>query len=268
MKSAGKFMFNFLRIIVAVVLIVAGGLKIYQALGGDADIPSTKAEETMSEDDYKSACVEPDYKEFLRYPDKYKGTKVRIKVQIKQTINGNWRAQDDSDGYGWYMGDEYYLSDKRGSDAVKILEDDILIVYGDFSGLKEITRSLTGVQDEVPRINVRYADIVEDSPEDSYAEILEEYSKKMRDATPTLIAEFHEEAKNNANGIMGLAEISNQKVSVLAEISTEGVQKMAKVMYASKESSYEEYSNWAGKLQDVYMEEAGKIQDVYMKAAS
>ena len=268
MKPAGKFMLNFLRIIIAVVFVVAGGLKIYQALGGDVDTTSTKAEETISEADYKTACVEPDYKGFLRYPDKYEGTKVCIKVQIKQRIDGSFRAQADTDGYGLYIGDEYYLVDKRETGSVKILDEDVVMVYGEFTGIKKITRALSGTQDEIPKISVKYAEIVEDNPETNYEEILAEYSKKMRDATPVLIDEFHDEAAGNTNGIVGLAEISNQKISVLAEISTEGVQQMAKVMYASKESSYEEYSNWAGKLQEVYMEEAGKIQEAYMKAAS
>lgn len=102
----------------------------------------------------------------------------------------------------------------------------------------------------------------------SYEDILNEYSKKLREATPRLIEEYNEEAKNNQDGLMGLATISNEKVSELAEISVEGVQEMAELHLNKGSGSYDEYEEWADKLNDVYMEEAAKIQDAYMKSAS
>ena len=102
----------------------------------------------------------------------------------------------------------------------------------------------------------------------SYEDILNEYSKKLREATPRLIEEYNDEAKNNQDGLMGLATICNEKVSELAEISVEGVQEMAELHLNKGSGSYDEYEEWAGKLNDVYMEEAAKIQDVYMKSAS
>lgn len=107
-----------------------------------------------------------DYKELFRYPDKYKGTKVMVKVRVAQIVSANfsgsrkaWRAYTDNSGYGFYADDEYYMLDKRGGDAVKILEDDIITVYGEFTGLEKITRALTGTTDELPRIEVKYADL-------------------------------------------------------------------------------------------------------------
>jgi hypothetical protein len=107
----------------------------------------------------------------------------------------------------------------------------------------------------------------DNSNETSYEDILNEYSQKLRDATPVLIEEYNEEAKSNQDGLMGLATLSNKKVSALAEISLEGTQKMANLHIYSGSGSYDEYSEWAGKLQDVYVEEAAKIQDAYMKSA-
>ena len=66
----------------------------------------------------------------------------------------------------------------------------------------------------------------------------------------------------------GLAKISNDKISKLAEISNEGVGEMAKVMYKTGSGKYSEYEAWAGKLTDVYMSEAGKITDAYMNSAT
>lgn len=123
----------------------------------------------ISEGAYKAQCRQMDYKELFRYPDKYKGTKVMVKVRVAQIVSANfsgsrkaWRAYTDNSGYGFYADDEYYMLDKRGGDAVKILEDDIITVYGEFTGLEEITRALTSTTDELPRIEVKYADLVEE----------------------------------------------------------------------------------------------------------
>ena len=102
---------------------------------------------------------------------------------------------------------------------------------------------------------------------DSYEAILNEYSQKLRNATPVLIEEYNEAAKSNQDGLSGLATLCNEKVSELAKISTDGIQEMAKLYYKQGSGKYEEYSEWGAKLQDVYMEEASKIQDVYMKSA-
>lgn len=123
----------------------------------------------ISEDDYKAECQTVDYKELCRYPEKYEGTKVVVKVKVSQIIDANfsgsekaWRTYTDNSGYGFYADDEYYMLDKRGGDAVKILEDDIITVYGEFTGLEKITRALTSTTDELPRIEVKYADLVDE----------------------------------------------------------------------------------------------------------
>ena len=121
----------------------------------------------ISEDAYKPQCRQMDYKELFRYPDKYKGTKVMVKVRVAQIVSANfsgsrkaWRAYTDNSGYGFYD-DEYYMLDKRVSNAVKVLTDDIVVVYGEFTGLETVTRALTGTTDELPRIEVRFADLAE-----------------------------------------------------------------------------------------------------------
>lgn len=99
-----------------------------------------------------------------------------------------------------------------------------------------------------------------------YQSVLNEYSTKLKNKTPSLIAEYKNEASKNTNGLNGLATICNNKVSILAGISTEGIGKMANIYHEYGSGKYSEYESWAGKLQDVYMKEAGKIQDVYMNS--
>lgn len=98
----------------------------------------------------------------------------------------------------------------------------------------------------------------------TYQSILDEFSKKLKTATPKLVKEYKQEASKNSNGITGLAEISNNKIQELAKISTDGIEEMAKLMYSSGSGSYSEYEKWAGKLQDVYTKQAGKITAAYM----
>jgi hypothetical protein len=61
------------------------------------------------------------------------------------------------------------------------------------------------------------------------------------------------------------AEICNKKVEILATLSNEGVEKMADHMLHGGDSGG--YSEWSGKLMDVYMEESQKIMTEYMDTA-
>lgn len=168
----------FIAIIVLIVLSAIGG----SGSGSDSSASSstTKASAStassiasvvpeISEDDYKAECQSVYYKELCRYPEKYEGAKVVVKVKVSQIIDTNfsgsekaWRTYTDNSGYGFYADDEYYMLDKRGDDAVKILEDDIITVYGEFTGLEKITRALTSTTDELPCIEVKYADLVDE----------------------------------------------------------------------------------------------------------
>ena len=168
----------FIAIIVLIVLSAIGGSSNSSDVSTSSSTTKASASTAssvasvvpeISEDDYKAECQSVDYKELCRYPEKYEGTKIAVKVKVSQIIDANfsgsekaWRTYTDNSGYGFYADDEYYMLDKRGDDAVKILEDDIINVYGEFTGLEKITRALTSTTDELPRIEVKYADLVEE----------------------------------------------------------------------------------------------------------
>lgn len=130
-----------------------------------SEIPSTP---TLSEDEYRAECETVKYKDLCRYPDQYAGKKITITGKVQQIMDANWlssdkawRVQTDNDGYGYYLDDEYYAIDKRPSDAIKVLRDDIVVIYGEFTGMTNVTRALTNTTDEIPCIDVAYVDIVE-----------------------------------------------------------------------------------------------------------
>lgn len=170
----------FIAIIVLIVLSAIGGSGSSSDGSASSSKSTSKASAStassvasvvpeISEDDYKAECQTVDYKELCRYPEKYEGTKIVVKVKVSQIIDANfsgsekaWRTYTDNSGYGFYADDEYYMLDKRGGDAVKILDDDIITVYGEFTGLEKITRALTSTTDELPRIEVKYADLVDE----------------------------------------------------------------------------------------------------------
>lgn len=125
------------------------------------------SKEELSEDEYKERCAEVDYKDLCRYPDKYSHQRIKVKVKIQQVMDSSlfsdekaYRVMTDNDGYGLYLDDEYYVIDERNSGAVKLLEDDIVVVYGKFGGMKKVTRALTWTTDEVPSVEMKYTEIV------------------------------------------------------------------------------------------------------------
>ena len=162
----------FILIIVIVVLSVIGGSGSSSGDSSNSKATSTKtsgastassivqavSEPEISEDDYKDECRSIGCKELCRYTDQ---DSQIIETNFSGTEKA-WRTYTDNSGYGFYADDEYYMLDKRGDDAVKILDDDIIVVYGEFTGLEKITRALTSTTDELPRIEVKYADLVEE----------------------------------------------------------------------------------------------------------
>lgn len=123
----------------------------------------------LSEDEYKAKCVEVDYKDLCRYPERYSHKKIKIKAKIQQVMDSSllnssktYRVQTDTSGYGWYLDDEYFVTDKRTSGSVKLLEDDVIVIYGEFSGMEKVTRALTWTTDEVPGIQMKYAELVKE----------------------------------------------------------------------------------------------------------
>lgn len=128
-------------------------------------------EETLpveTEDEFKASCQEVDYKELLRHPEQYVGQRVFVVAKIQQIVQGGWlddkeyyRIQTDKDGYELYLDDEYFMYDMRVSDDTKLLQDDVVRVYAEFSGTEEITRALTGTKEEIPALEAYYIDILQ-----------------------------------------------------------------------------------------------------------
>jgi len=111
--------------------------------------PMTKAANIIT-----SATAVP-YKELARYPEKYKGQPIKIKGKVSQVISkfggsdlrmftGQSKYSDDL----WFE-DDIYVDYKAPNE--RILEDDIITVYGYADGIQEYTTVL-GAQRAIPKI--------------------------------------------------------------------------------------------------------------------
>lgn len=107
------------------------------------------------------------YKELVRNPEKYKGQKIKITVEIQQIMeegilkSGGYRAYEDydiSEGDTWLQ-KEWYIDMIPSDGDGRILEDDIVTFYGEYSGLTEVKRALTGAKEQIPTIKVKYSQI-------------------------------------------------------------------------------------------------------------
>lgn len=265
----------------------------------------------ISVEDFKPKCKEYEYKKIARNPNDYVQKPIKIKGEVIQVMEDgldvnlrvnmtfNPYSSDSKDGY--YSDTVLIYYTKKDEDESRILENDIITVYGVFNGTVSY-KSVLGAEVTVPSIIAVGIDIeseisiVESSVESSdtessrietskaessktessrqevsvvsssYQLILDEYSEKIKVAAPKLVDEYNKEAANYSGNIDKLAEICNKKIEKLAEISNEGIQKMAQLMYDTNDS-YNNYENWANKLMDVYTDEASKITDAYIKSA-
>lgn len=125
----------------------------------------------FSKEQFIANCVEVPYKDLARNPDDYKGKNIKVKIQISQVMSGGWFTESGYRGYedydfdldddsATYLKKEWYISYELDDGESKILEDDVVIFYGEFNGAEKMERALTGTTDYVPNLNAKYYEIV------------------------------------------------------------------------------------------------------------
>ncbi|MCR5801403.1 MAG: hypothetical protein K6G57_03625 [Lachnospiraceae bacterium] len=154
--------------------------------------PEPSPAPTVSKDEFISSCTELNYKAIARNPDDYVGQNFCFTCYVSSAREGGFlsgyqkyfvtygfdmeKAQE-SVNEGWaesladakYMGMDYdvcvWLLDNRNekdSDYVKILEDDIITVYGTFTGMTETQNSLTKETGEIVSLDIKYVELIEE----------------------------------------------------------------------------------------------------------
>lgn len=121
---------------------------------------------TESKEDFINSCQEYSYKDLARNSENYIGSRIVLEVKIEQVLQGGLFDNNEyyrvytNDEYDWWMGDEYFMNDKRVDDYTRLLEDDIIRIYGEFAGTQEVTRALTNTKEFVPSINAFYIELI------------------------------------------------------------------------------------------------------------
>ncbi|MCI8361977.1 MAG: hypothetical protein HFJ41_02345 [Clostridia bacterium] len=126
-----------------------------------------QAERQKQEDEqnYKNACKTYTYKELARNPNNYTGKKVKFTGQVIQIqedfLNSIMlRVNVTKDKYDFWDDTIYVEYTYSSSNESKILEDDIITLYGDFEGEKTYTTVL-GSSVTIPSVSAKYITINE-----------------------------------------------------------------------------------------------------------
>lgn len=124
----------------------------------------------MSEEEFKASCQEFNYKTIARNPDDYIGQNFVVDVKIFQSVNGKWYSDYDiyykaytNDEYDFWMGDFLYIidcQDENSDSYLKVLDDDIIRVYGTFNGMTESSNALTGTTNEEVSLDMYYCELI------------------------------------------------------------------------------------------------------------
>lgn len=122
----------------------------------------TQTQETQffaTQEDYKQACQTFSYEDISRYPDDYKGKLATYTGKVEQVRNytgKTWFRLGITEGEFDIWSDMIFVEfqyDKN--EKARILEGDILTVYGELDGIKTYTAVL-GNEVQIPHLKAKY----------------------------------------------------------------------------------------------------------------
>lgn len=115
---------------------------------------------------YKKQCTAYKYKTIARNPNDYKGMPAKFTGQVTQ-IEESWgsdviRLNVTKDEYGIWSDTIYIDYTPKSENESRILENDIITVYGELDGIKTYTTVL-GSDVSIPYLKAQYVDISSES---------------------------------------------------------------------------------------------------------
>ena len=116
---------------------------------------------------YKKQCSAYKYKEIARNPNNYNGKLAKFTGQVMQIEDDGAGSEFillnvTKDEYDTWSDSIYVEYSPKSADESRILEDDIITVYGQLSGIKSYTAVL-GNEISVPYFKAQYAKILPES---------------------------------------------------------------------------------------------------------
>lgn len=147
----------------------------------------TAEQKEQEKETFKATCrkyAEDTYERLMR-EDTKTGTRICLEVEVSQKMESLLADSYRVIGTNNSWDEEYVIYDYRENDNKKILVGDKLIVYGEFNRLGEFNRSLTGNTVEIPIVNAKHIEFINDN--------LESTSEAKATATPIpWVVEFNQ----------------------------------------------------------------------------
>lgn len=126
--------------------------------------PTTNAKKKVSAKAYKNNCKTLSFKDLSRNPDKHKGEKLKYTGKVIQVQEDEHWLDDNTtvdlrinvtkDEYGLWD-DTIFATVELPKNADRILEDDIITIWGECDGKYSYT-SVLGSDVTLPKINIEY----------------------------------------------------------------------------------------------------------------
>ena len=139
-----------------VLLLLIFGALVYW--GSTLDTPEQVT--AIPEDEYKASAVEIDYETLARNPEQMKGQRVKLSGKVFQVFESGRSTQIhlhmNRAEFGWR--DSVYVFYDRPKGADRILEDDMITIWGDVKGLQTL-QTILGSEITVPSVTARYVEI-------------------------------------------------------------------------------------------------------------
>ena len=130
--------------------------------------PKKEKSEKAIRKEFIDSCEELNYKKIARNPDDYIGKNFKVNVQISSISEETWltdsymKAYTD-DGSGYYFDKMIYIfddQDENSSYYLKVLEDDVITVYGTFEGMEDTKNYLNGETSKDIALHMKYAKLI------------------------------------------------------------------------------------------------------------
>lgn len=155
-RTIGKVIgYTFLGIVLVLGSLIYIGSRIESQTVGTSPTASPAPQET--EEQYKTAAQSIDYEGLARNPDQLKGQRVKLHGKVFQVMEQGNRVGIHLNvtriEFGWK--DSVYIYYERAAGENRILEDDMLTVWGTVRGVENF-ETLIGGSVTVPAVDARY----------------------------------------------------------------------------------------------------------------
>ena len=160
-KSGGMIVLFYILLIVGLIFFISMILTSHQQSGDSSSAQNNFSTFETKQIDKTEYYAIYGYETLARYPDDYKGTKGRLSGKVLQTV--------ESEGSDWvtmrFATDNtnkhvFYCTYHKKMLDVRLLEGDMIVVYGVANGLKTYESS-SGQQITIPKITVDAIELAE-----------------------------------------------------------------------------------------------------------